>query len=202
MNTQIKLFSFKGIPVKLSLWFLLLFLWLSPPLVISLLISILLHEIGHAWMAKKRGYEVTSIEIGLFAGQANMDIDSIRERDMILIAGAGPWVNLVLISLSLFAYGFTLTSFFYSMYIVNLFLFLFNIIPIFPLDGGRILRSFLIMKTRDRAKSITISAWISLVLSISLLTFYLVSFSVVGILFSTLFILFSMNELKWIKIKF
>jgi stage IV sporulation protein FB len=200
MKTQIKIFNFRGVPVNLSLWFLLLFFWLSPVFVVSIFISILLHEIGHAWVAQKKGYSVTGIEVGLFAGQANMNIDSIRERDMILIVGAGPWVNLVLISLSLFAYAFFPCQFFYSMYLVNLFLFIFNLIPIFPLDGGRILRSILVLKTGDRQKSITISAWISLLFSVLLLVFYLVSFNLIGILFSIMFITFSLKELDFIKL--
>lgn len=200
MNTQIKIFNFRGVPVKISLWFLLLFFWLNPLLVISIFISILLHEMGHAFMAQKRGYHVDSIEVGLFAGQANMNLDSIKQRDMILIVGAGPWVNLVLISLSIFTSVVFPCQFFNSMYIVNLFLFIFNIIPIFPLDGGRILRSILILKTKDREKSITISAWISLIFSILLLVFYILSFSIIGLVFSILFIVFSMKELGWIKI--
>ena len=200
MNLQIKLFNYKGIPVNLNLWFLLLLFWLPITYVVALFISILLHEIGHAFMAKKYGYNVDNIEIGLFAGQANMNINSISERHMINIVGAGPWVNLVLISLSLFAYAAFPCQFFNSMYIVNLFLFIFNIIPIFPLDGGRILRSILILKTKDREKSITISAWISLIFSILLLVFYILSFSIIGLVFSILFIVFSMKELGWIKI--
>lgn len=200
MNTQIKIFNFRGVPVKISLWFLLLFFWLSPLLVISIFISILLHEMGHSFMAQKRGYHVDSIEVGLFAGQANMNLDSIKQRDMILIVGAGPWVNLVLISLSIFANIAFPCQFFSAMYVVNLFLFLFNIIPIFPLDGGRILRSILILRTKDREKSIIISAWISLIFSILLLLFYILSFSIIGLVFSILFIAFSMKELGWVKI--
>lgn len=199
MDLQIKLFNFKGIPVYLKLWFFLLLFWLPPVFVVSIFISILLHEMGHAYMAKKYGYTVDNIQIGLFAGQANMNIDSITERHMINIVGAGPWVNLVLISLSLFAYAAFPCQFFNSMYIVNLFLFIFNIIPIFPLDGGRILRSALILTTKDRAKSIKISSWISLILSCLMVVYYLMSFSIIGIIFSILFIVFSMKELGWLK---
>ena len=199
MDLQIKLFNFKGIPVYLKLWFFLLLFWLPPVFVVSIFISILLHEMGHAYMAKKYGYTVDNIQIGLFAGQANMDINSITERDMIRIVGAGPWVNMVLISLSIFSNVAFPCQFFNSMYIVNLFLFIFNIIPIFPLDGGRILRSILILKMKDRAKSIKISAWISLICSCLLLVYYLMSFSLIGIIFSILFIAYSMKELGWLK---
>jgi stage IV sporulation protein FB len=199
MNLQIKLFNFRGIPVHLSLWFLLLFFWMSPLITISVFISILLHEIGHAYTAQNRGYSVSGIEIGLFIGQANMDIDSIRERDMIPIVAAGPLVNLMLISLSVLAYLSFPNQFFNSMIIVNFFLFVFNIIPIFPLDGGRILRSILILNTKNREKSVQISAWISLLFSCMLVVFYLFSFSLIGIIFSILFVAYSMKELGWIK---
>ncbi len=199
MNLQIKLFNFKGVPVYFKLWFLLLLLWFPPIFVASIFISILLHEMGHAFMAKKYGYSVDSIQIGLIAGQANMDIYSISERHMINIVIAGPWVNLVLISLSVFAQLAFPCQFFNSMYIINLFLFIFNIIPIFPLDGGRILRSFLILKTGDKIKSIRISAWVSLIFSCLMIVYYLMSFSIIGIIFSILFITYSMKELGWLK---
>jgi Zn-dependent protease len=172
---------------------------MSPLITISVFISILLHEIGHAYTAQNRGYSVSGIEIGLFIGQANMDIDSIRERDMIPIVAAGPLVNLMLISLSVLAYLSFPNQFFNSMIIVNFFLFVFNIIPIFPLDGGRILRSILILNTKNREKSVQISAWISLLFSCMLVVFYLFSFSLIGIIFSILFVAYSMKELGWIK---
>lgn len=200
MNFEIKLFNYKGTPVYFKIWFLLLLLWIPPTFVLSIFISILLHEIGHAFMAKKYGYRVDNIQIGLLVGQANMNIDSIDDRHMISIVGAGPWVNLVLTSLSIFAYAVFPCQFFNSMYIVNLFLLIFNIIPIFPLDGGRILRSILILKTKDRSKSIRISACVSLILSIALLFYYMLSFSVVGIIFSLLFIAYSAKELGWVKL--
>lgn len=200
MKFAIKIFEFKGIPVYLKYWFFLLFVWLNPIYVISIFISVLLHEIAHAAMARKLGYDVTDIQIDVFHGSANMNLDIVTPKHMLLIALSGPWVNITLTSVFLFLSSFGINNIFiHSMLVVNFIFFLFNIIPIFPLDGGRIFRSALIIKTGNEDKSIRISAFVSLVLSILLLVFYIYNFSILMIFFSIIFILYSLMELGWIK---
>lgn len=199
MTSKIKFLNFKRIPVYLDIWFLVLFFLLSPVLVVSIFISILLHEIAHAWMANRYGYKVDSIEIGLFIGQANMNIDSINDKDMIVIAGAGPWINLIIFLIMPFFNMIFPCVFFNSMFTVNLFLFIFNIIPIFPLDGGRIFRSLLILKTDDVNKSIKISCWVSLIFVLVLIIFNLISFNIFGLIFSIFLLIIPVKELASIK---
>ena len=200
MNLQIKLFDYRGTPVYFKFLFLLLFLWVSPSFVAAIFISMLLHELAHAHMAKRLGYKVNDIQIGLFIGQANMDIDSIKQTHSIRIVAAGPWINMMLwASLSLINI-FLQNHFINSLVIVNFIFFIFNIIPIFPLDGGRILRSALMLKTKNRERSIFISSIISLIFSVLLLIWSLMSFDIVTIIFSVLFLVFSMKELGWIKV--
>lgn len=199
MNLQIKLFDYRGTPVYFKFLFLLLFLWVSPSFVAAIFISMLLHELAHAHMAKRLGYKVNDIQIGLFIGQANMDIDSIKQSHLIRIVAAGPWINMMLwASLSLINI-FLQNRFINSLVIVNFIFFIFNIIPIFPLDGGRILRSALMLKTKNRERSIFISSIVSLIFSVLLLIWSLISFDIVTLIFSVLFLVFSMKELNWIK---
>ena len=66
MDFQIKLFNFQGVPVYLKLWFLLLFAWIPFSYVIAIFISILVHELAHAYVANKLGYNVFKVYIGLF----------------------------------------------------------------------------------------------------------------------------------------
>jgi stage IV sporulation protein FB len=199
MKYSIKLFNFRGTPVYLKLWFLLLFFWLNPSLVLILFISVLLHELGHAYLGQKFGYEVHSVEIDFFGGLANMDIDKIHNRDLVKIVAAGPWVNAMLASFFVLINSFVHHPFISQFALVNFVLFIFNIIPIFPLDGGRILRTMLIIKTGNVARSIKITGVISLILSIALLIFYIFNFSLFMIVFCLIFIIFACKDLGFIK---
>ena len=119
MKTDYELFKVSDIPVSISLWFLLL-LPLSGfnlPLVISIFIAVLGHELGHALTAKKLGYGSYGINIGFFAGTAQVD-SNMHPHDNIKVVAAGPLVNL---ALGLLTINFGLEHFTY----VNLFLFIF-----------------------------------------------------------------------------
>ncbi len=107
---------------------------------------VLLHEFGHALVAKKLGVHVLDVTIWPLGGMARLEDVPRKSSAEIVIALAGPVVNLVL------AYQFfCLHKFFLVleagpihvmefMAWINLLLALFNIFPAFPLDGGRILR--------------------------------------------------------------
>lgn len=197
MKLSFKLFNFYGVPVNLKLWFLLLFAMVSPMFVLTIFISILIHELAHAYVAIKLGYEVSEVYIDIFNGAAMMDINNINDRDSVRIISAGPLSNVILYLLSLILiYIFGPNDFLQKMAIVNFLIFIFNILPIYPMDGGRLLRSYLTIFTKNKNKSITISAIISLVLSILLLIYSITILSFFTILFSLLFIYLSLKDLK------
>ena len=111
-------------------------------------ISACLHEIGHFIVASKHGYEMTKIRLMPFGAELHGDTDSFDGRDEIYIALAGPIVNfficltiLGLWWLSPRTYGFTS-----QIFQTNLVMGVFNLLPLFPLDGGRILLSVLSQK--------------------------------------------------------
>jgi stage IV sporulation protein FB len=200
MKLEFKMFNFQGSPVYLKLWFLLLFAWVSPSMVVAIFLSVLVHELAHAFVANRLGYNVRQIYIDLFYGAAEIDLDHCPERDAIQIIGAGPISNLLLGIVSFGLYVGTGIPFLTKMILVNVVLFIFNILPIYPMDGGRILRSLLMMKmSSNRRLAKQISDWVSLIFSIALLAYCIYTSSLMLGIFSLLFIYFALKELKFIK---
>ena len=63
MKTTFKLFNFLGAPVEISLWFFLLFLMTSVSTTIAIFLSVLIHEMAHAYIAHRRGWKVFGIKL-------------------------------------------------------------------------------------------------------------------------------------------
>ncbi len=209
MKTSFKLFNFVGAPVELSLWFFLLPLLLpSISMVIAVFISVLVHEMAHAWMANKLGWRVNCIKIDLFTGSAHID-PNIHERDSIPVVAAGPLSNLCLASI-VFLLTFIgsylsisinplLSQFLINMIVVNVILFIFNILPIYPMDGGRLVKDTLTLKLSSRRTAKITAGWVSLITSILLLIYAITSFSIILIVFCLLFIFMALKETEIIK---
>ena len=134
-----------GIPLKISPFLPLMLLvgmmlGLGAELGIALS-SLMLHECCHALAARNLGVRVQEIELMPIGGAARMeDIWSLRMRQVILIALAGPMANLLLILLaSSLAWAQILGPYTAMLWIhANLVMMLFNLLPVLPLDGGRI----------------------------------------------------------------
>jgi Zn-dependent protease len=116
---------------------------------IIILASILTHELSHSIIAQRNGLEVTEIELHLFGGVSRIEEEPHTPRAEILIAIVGPLsslligiILLVLFYLPLSIPTFLVVTFFYSG-ISNIGLGIFNLLPAFPIDGGRVLRAFL-----------------------------------------------------------
>lgn len=111
--------------------------------VLLIITSILIHELGHAAVARMLGVNVMEVELLPFGGQAKIeDFTGLDPEKEIYVAAAGP-----VISLSLAAFLWMAVpecSSMMTLFIrLNLFLGIFNLLPALPLDGGRILRSIL-----------------------------------------------------------
>ena len=202
MKQSFKLFNFQKAPVTLSIWFFLLFVMLPVTIVVSVFISVLIHELAHAWVANRKGYQVYGINIDIFSGSAAIDAN-MHERDSIPIVAAGPISNIILATIGLLMIIILpqdiliLSSNFITSFItVNIILAVFNILPIFPMDGGRIVKDLLVLKMRNRRKAKTIAASISLIFSILLLTYSIYTFSLILILFSGYFCYLAYKDLK------
>jgi Zn-dependent protease len=166
IKSSYHLFNVFGIPVKADISLFILAILLiqsySSPLYglaagVFLLISILLHELGHSLVAMAFGCRVRDITLMMMGGCASMLSMPRKAWQEFLMAFAGPLVSLILaIAGFLFAgvhfdgnghlvYKPGLINEFalYQVGALNLILFVFNLLPAFPMDGGRILRAFL-----------------------------------------------------------
>lgn len=113
-------------------------------------VCVALHELGHSWVAIRKGCRVHEIMLLPIGGVAKMINIPSRPKDEFLVAFAGPATSALLALLChLIGMGFvllglpSLAMLFLILSYVNLLLFLFNLLPSFPMDGGRIFRAFM-----------------------------------------------------------
>ncbi len=118
---------------------------------IGLFISIALHELGHSVVARRFGIQIKDITLFIFGGVANMEGEPKKPSHEFYMAVAGPITSGIL-ALVFFALNITARSAFGSVPLLevmgylawmNSILALFNMVPAFPLDGGRVLRAIL-----------------------------------------------------------
>jgi Zn-dependent protease len=123
---------------------------------IFLFTSVLLHELAHSYFAKRYGVNIYSITLLLFGGVASMEIPKKPGQEA-KMAFAGPLTSLIIGVICLFTYSYIISpnpalsqnSVYLIIWILgsmNLMLGIFNLLPAFPLDGGRMLRSLFAMK--------------------------------------------------------
>lgn len=132
-------------------------------------VCVLLHEFGHAFAAARYGIRTPDITLLPIGGIARLERMPDRPWEEIVVAVAGPAVNL---GIAAVLWGFvTLTGGFPDPMLaqhggldlpikligVNIWLVLFNLIPAFPMDGGRVLRALIALRT-DHAKATRIAA--------------------------------------------
>jgi Zn-dependent protease len=127
--------------------------------------SVLVHELGHALVARRLNVHVSGIELSFFGGAAKM-VDMPRSaRHEIAIAAAGPIVSLALAGAGL-GLGVVLQSNVIAMIgWINLVLAGFNLIPALPMDGGRILRALLSLKM-DFVRATDVSVQVARVVAV------------------------------------
>lgn len=151
--------------------------------ILTLFLCVVLHEFGHSLVAQRLSIDVSDITLLPIGGVARLKTLPEKPVDEIKIAVAGPLVNVVLAPIFLglaLAFGVDLSSppglaaaqqslggaLFY-LGIVNIFLVVFNLIPAFPLDGGRVLRGLLAIRLGP-VRATDISAAIGQALAIAL----------------------------------
>jgi Zn-dependent protease len=199
-STSFKLINAFGFRVGVdSSWFLILFVMifiLSGPFratlhssdgvaylttvvsVLLLFVSLIIHELGHALVARRQGIEVKRIDLFLFGGLTQMSRDAATPGEDFKIAVAGPLATVAVILVCLgvdvaIVGGHRLThaivldndiqitpvllslSWLLPM---NVLLLLFNIVPAFPLDGGRIIRSVVWRLTGEKRRGTQVAA--------------------------------------------
>ena len=167
---SIGLFSVGGTAVRLHPTFFLLLIWIGAVywmrggmaeaingivFVIILFACVVLHEFGHIVMARRFGIRTPDVTLLPIGGLANMERMPEKPGQEILVALAGPAVNLVIAALLFLLLGATVDmedlarlqntggGIIAQVATANLVLFLFNLVPAFPMDGGRVLRAVL-----------------------------------------------------------
>jgi Zn-dependent protease len=170
MRWSFHLGRLSGIPVRVHYTFLLLLLWvafrafgagasvfgalLDTAFVLAVFGSVVLHELGHALAARSFGVRTRKITLLPFGGVADLEQMPRSSRQELWIALAGPAVNLA-IAAGLYVIAMSLgglsvggvwlagLSFLASLMWANVGLAVFNMIPAFPMDGGRVFRALL-----------------------------------------------------------
>ncbi|GLY26112.1 peptidase M50 [Micromonospora sp. NBRC 101691] len=133
--------------------------------VVSLLGSVLLHELGHALTARRYGIGVRGITLELLGGYTEMERDAPSPRIDLVISLAGPAVSAVLgvaaVAATLALPDRTLAhQLAFQLAVSNVVVAIFNILPGLPLDGGRALRAAIWSATRDRHLATEIAGWV------------------------------------------
>ncbi|HRO08258.1 MAG TPA: site-2 protease family protein [Saprospiraceae bacterium] len=154
-------------------------------LVLFVFVCVVLHEYGHALTAKKFGVDTLDIIVSPIGGVARMKFIPDKPAQEFLITLNGPLVNLILgiligvvmyfvtgkFSLDLSTYNLDdPLDFVRLLSLVNFTLFFFNLIPAFPMDGGRILRSLLALKY-GKVKATRIASFVGRVFAIGFVIF-------------------------------
>jgi Zn-dependent protease len=132
--------------------------------------SVVLHELGHAVVAIRNGIGIAGIDLWMFGGVARMKGDTRTPGEEFRVAIAGPVVTAVIALLCWLASGhhFGLdsrnapvgTTILRFLTLVNLAVLVFNLVPGFPLDGGRIARAIAWWRTGDRDRATRFAAGI------------------------------------------
>jgi Zn-dependent protease len=186
MKWSLKLGRYAGIDVYMHVTFLLLISWVAlvywrqgqslmavlagVAFILAVFLCVVLHEFGHALTARRYGIKTRDIILLPIGGVARLERLPTNPLQELWVALAGPAVNVV-IAAGLFVWlrltasfeplqGLTLTAgpFLERIMAVNLFLVAFNMIPAFPMDGGRVLRAVLATrKEYSRATQIAAS---------------------------------------------
>lgn len=192
MRWSIQIATITGIQIRLHFTFFLLLAWvglggsvedgwrssLTGLAVVLLVFScVLLHELGHAWAAKRCGIRTPDITLLPIGGVARLERIPEKPGEEIFVALAGPLVSAVLAAGFGAASGFSLPpldgeirewgQLCSKLFTINTGLLLFNLLPAFPMDGGRVLRALLATRFTYR-RSTRIAATIGQTLAVAL----------------------------------
>lgn len=150
---------YEGLPVA-AYW------WMGVAGVAGLFLSILLHELSHSVVARYYGLPIRGITLFIFGGVAELEEEPLSPRVEFRMAIAGPLLSIALGGLFYLLFllgqaaGWDTAVLGVARYLatLNLLLAVFNLIPAFPLDGGRVLRAFLWHRWRDMRRATRVAS--------------------------------------------
>lgn len=130
---------------------------------LSLFISVLLHELSHSLVARSKKVKVTSITLFFFGGVANITDEDLKPSTEFFMSIAGPLFSFFLGGIFFLIYKLDLSGFLtaitFYLYQLNLILGFFNLVPGYPLDGGRAFRALLYAYFKDLKKATRIASF-------------------------------------------
>lgn len=141
------------------------------------ILTVVLHEGGHFYMAESLGYRTDGILFSIY-GAGLKSNHSYKSRDDILISLAGPLVNVILIIVCVAMWWIFPTSYLFTLEFVrcNIIVLVFNILPIYPLDGGRVLFAVLGNRFKSNTRRMyAINHYVCLSLGVLFILLFVVS---------------------------
>ena len=162
------------------------------------LASLLAHELAHSIVATRRGVKVEGITLWLFGGVSRFSSESSSPGAQAWITFVGPLTSLLLGVLFLLvgavvgggANSALLSASLAWLGYINILLGVFNLLPAFPLDGGRILQSLIWRGTGDRLRATRIAARIGMAFAFLFIAYGLITFFAAGSLFGGVWAVF------------
>jgi Zn-dependent protease len=179
--------------------------------VLALFGTITLHEFCHVLVAKSYGIQTPSILLNPFGGMAEMKLqDLMPARHEFFFTVAGPLSNMVLFTILITVLDvpddvknlkmFTWEGFKFGMVVLNFAMAVFNFLPIFPMDGGRILRATLIGQFKlSHVKATQIICWVSCCLAPCVSIWAISSGRWIVAIFMPLMCILAIGEYKRVK---
>lgn len=221
-------FAIAGIPVQIHWTFWLLAIWIvysnlqdgfdvfrtawSLLFTALVFVCVLLHELGHSLTARQFGIQTKSILLLPIGGLAHLQKMPKSPKQEFWITIMGPVVNLVIALMLLPIVHFDFnnparvdqvtsvngTNIFYNLFVANVIMFLFNLLPAFPMDGGRILRAAIAWFS-GQEKATKIATWVGNLFAFLFIVagIYLMSFMLVII--GIFVLLAARSELSFVK---
>lgn len=214
MKGFLELIKVAGIRIEVHWTFLLLLLWvgiieyqnsgdfqrilIGQGFILVLMVCVVLHELGHALTARMFGIKTRNIILLPIGGVATLEKMPEKPQQELLVAFAGPAVNVFIaillafivpinsyfnfdsVALQEILYKPTFQNFLFYLFLANVMLVVFNLIPAFPMDGGRVLRALLSFKL-GRVEATKIASGIGQVLA--------VFFFIIGLMFNPFLLL-------------
>ncbi len=180
-------------------FFLLIFISLllgQAVLILNYFLALTLHELAHMWVAVNNGYSLKLIKLDMFGLSIELN-EKIDDKDSFKINIAGPVLNLLLCVICMALYWLIPISYFYlnTFCFSNLILAIFNLLPVYPLDGGKIFRG---MVKNDKTYKILDRVIRYSLAGLFMCAFVVSCFKIPNFLMLILSIFFLTNKVKYI----